>query len=259
MNVVRLLASLLTVAPLVLVVEAATAQTLRGSRASVDRIHHQAIDHQLHFYETAAGVRRSASQGTLVQLRGNADYQLASVSYPYVLPITEVFITRLARQYRAACGERLVVTSAMRPRSFRLANSVAKSVHPTGMAVDLRRPTNQRCLAWLRRTLLALERNGVLEAVEERRPPHFHVAVFPNPYDRYVRRQGGDTRLASASSGSATQAAAAEGSTYRVRRGDSLWAIARRHGSTVDDLKDANALSSTRIVAGQLLVIPQAR
>lgn len=236
------------------------AQTLRGSRASVERIHRQAVSHDLPFYETAVAVRRGVNDGRLVRLQGNADYALGSVSYPYVLPITEVFVTRLARQYRAACGDRLVVTSAMRPRSFRLPNSVDRSVHPTGMAIDLRRPTNGRCLTWLRRTLLALERNGVLEAVEERNPPHFHVAVFPNPYHQYVRRQGGDLRLASTAVPPAPQAAApAASGTYRVRRGDSLWTIARRHGRTVDELKQANSLRSSRILAGQVLVIPEAR
>jgi hypothetical protein len=246
---------------LVLVPHRAEAQTLRGSRASVDRIYRQAVNHGLHFYESPAAVRRGVAEGKLVPLRGNADFQLANVSHPYVLPITEVFVTRLARQYRAACNERLVVTSATRPRSLRLANSVDKSVHPTGMAVDLRRPGNPRCLAWLRRTLLSLEAAGVLEAVEERNPPHFHVAVFPNPYSRYVQAQGGRTPRVAASTppraGAASRSAAPQGViSYRVRRGDSLWTIARRHGRTVEEIKRANSLTSSRIVAGQELVIP---
>jgi membrane-bound lytic murein transglycosylase D len=44
---------------------------------------------------------------------------------------------------------------------------------------------------------------------------------------------------------------------YRVRAGDSLLAIARRHGVTVDQLKDANRLRGTRILAGQTLSIPE--
>jgi hypothetical protein len=150
----------------------------------------------------------------------------------------------------------------MRPRSFRLVNSVDKSVHPTGMAIDLRRPANARCLAWLRRTLLALDGNGVIEAVEERNPPHFHVAVFPNPYERYVRAQGGRTNVAGTVSPAGSSVAVSSfraSNTYRVRRGDSLWAIARKHGRSVDEIKQANSLNSSRIVAGQVLVIPEAR
>jgi hypothetical protein len=262
MPVARLLRpfALLALSSLITAVEAQS-QTLRGSRASVERIHRQALNHGLHFYETPAGVRKAVAEGRLVHLRGNRDYRLAGVSYPYVLPSVQVFVERLGSQYRSACGERLVVTSAMRPQSFRLVNSSAKSVHPTGMAIDLRRPSNARCLSWLRRTLLTLEGAGVLEVVEERNPPHFHVAVFPNPYTRYVRGSGGSApvAVARAARGTPARASAATQATYRVRQGDSLWGIARQHGRTVDEIKAANGIRSSRIVVGQVLVIPQAR
>lgn len=267
MQAVRYILPLFLILPLLLEsVRTVEAQTLRGSRTSVDRIHRQALNHGLHFYESASTVKRGVADGRLVRLSGNADYQLAGVSYPYVLPATVTFVERLASQYRSACGERMVVTSAMRPRSFRLVNSVDKSVHPTGMAVDLRKPTKPRCLAWLRNTLLALEATGVLEAVEERNPPHFHVAVFPTPYRQYVQRQGGVAPVA-ANSGARTAKAAAKNSapasesktTYRVRKGDSLWTIAKRHGRSVEEIKRANDMRSSRILAGQVLVIPQAR
>jgi membrane-bound lytic murein transglycosylase D len=44
--------------------------------------------------------------------------------------------------------------------------------------------------------------------------------------------------------------------TYRVRSGDSLLAIARRHGVTVRDIQEANQLRGTRILPGQDLRIP---
>jgi LysM repeat protein len=120
------------------------------------------------------------------------------------------------------------------------------------MAIDIRKPRARRCLSWLRQTLLSLETQGVLEATEEHRPPHFHVAVFPTQYRRYVNNQGGEdegastTRVASRSSRS----------TYRVRQGDSLWEIARRNDTTVDRLRAANDMRSNRIVPGQVLIIP---
>ncbi len=43
---------------------------------------------------------------------------------------------------------------------------------------------------------------------------------------------------------------------YRIRRGDSLLAIARRHGVTVDEIKQANSLRGNRIIAGRTLKIP---
>jgi hypothetical protein len=59
------------------------------------------------------------------------------------------------------------------------------------MAIDLRKPTRGSCLRWLRETLLAIEGEGAIDATEERRPPHFHVAVFPRQYSAYVAARGG--------------------------------------------------------------------
>ena len=46
------------------------------------------------------------------------------------------------------------------------------------------------------------------------------------------------------------------GNYYTVQRGDSLWSIAKKFGVTVNDLKDANNLSSNTLSIGQLLKIP---
>lgn len=228
------------------------AQSLQGSRSSVDRMYRTAQQQDLYFYQTSSGVRRAADRGTFVRLGGNADYQLAAVSNPYVLPATRTFVQRLAAQYRSACGQRLVVTSAARPKSQRLVNSVDRSVHPTGMAVDLRRPSPGRCLTWLRSTLLALEGRGLLEATEERNPAHFHVAIFPAEYRRYLNG-GGATRTAAATD----EAESGATERYVVRKGDSIWAISRRLRVSVEQIQLANNLTSSRILAGQVIVIPR--
>jgi hypothetical protein len=244
----------------------AESQSLLGSRSSVDLMFQKAQQQELYFYQTATGVRRAAEKGTFVRLAGNGDYQLAGVSQPYVLPITRTFVERLAAQYRGACGERLVVTSAARPTSQRLANSVDRSVHPTGMAIDLRRPSSARCLSWLRATLLSLESRGLVEATEEKRPPHFHVAVYPRQYERYLH--GGATaardRVATSAPAPAPTRVAASGSApdgaserYTVRKGDSIWSIARRSRVSMEEIKVANNLTSSRILAGQVIVIPR--
>ena len=233
------------------------AQSLRGSPSSVDRMYQQAKSHDLRFFSSASAIRTAHENNELVRLSGNSDYRLVDVSYPYVLPETYTFVVRLASQYRAACGEQLVVTSATRPTSMRLLNSVDRSVHPTGMAVDLRKPQNSRCLRWLRNTLLSLEAAGLLEAVEERNPPHFHVAIFPRQYIQYVQARTGGRQpvtLATVASSPSTST-----KTYQVRRGDSLWTIARRNNTTVDEIREANNLRSTRILAGQTLLIPVGR
>ena len=233
----------------------ANAQSLRGSRSSVDLMYRAAQQQDLYFYQTAAGVRRAADRGTFVRLGGNGDYQLSAVSNPYVLPATRTFVERLAAQYRGACEERLVVTSAARPKSQRLVNSVDRSVHPTGMAVDLRRPTSSRCRDWLRSTLLSLESRGVLEATEERNPPHFHVAVFPRQYASYVSRGGSSAPIRTASASSDSHPGGGE--RYVVRKGDSVWAISRRTKVSVEEIELANNLTSSRIMAGQVITIPR--
>jgi hypothetical protein len=240
-----LLVAVSLVLPLGLSAGEAGAQSLRGSPASVNRMYHHARSHGIYFYKTAQGVRDAYEKGTFLRLSGNANYRVHNVSYPYVRPATLTFVERLASQYRSACGEKLVVTSAVRPKSFRLSNSHDKSVHPTGIAVDLRRPRNGRCRSWLRGVLRSLEGAGMIEATEERHPVHFHVAVFPSPYRRYVERKGGEVHVASRGGG-----------TYRVRRGDSLWAIARRHDTSVARLKTANDLRSAHLSIGQVLTIP---
>lgn len=161
------------------------AQSLRGSLASISRMYRQAIREKLHFYETATGVRNAVRKGKLVRLRSNSHVTHAGVRWPYVQPETRLFVDRLGAQYRAACGDRLVITSAVRPATRQPANATERSVHPTGMAVDLRKPRG-KCLQWLRSTLIELEDAGVIEATEEYGPPHFHVAVFPSPYGNYV-------------------------------------------------------------------------
>ena len=225
----------------------AAAQSLRGSPSSINRMYHHATDHGYYFYKTGDGLRKAAREGRFVRLKTGTYYRVSGVSYPYVREETRIFVERLGRQYRAACGERMVVTSAARPKSMRLANSVSRSVHPTGMAIDLRKPARRACASWLRQTLLALEGRGVLEATEEYSPPHFHIAVFPNPYVRYVNGQGAAPKVASA----------AGSPSYRVRTGDSLWGIARRHDTSVDRLKSANNLRSSALKIGQVLVIPR--
>jgi LysM repeat protein len=201
-------------------------------------MHRHATANELYFYRTAAGMRAAASRGSLVRLTASRDLALHDLDFPYVKSTTRLFLTRLAAQYRAACGQRLVVTSAARPKSRQPENASPRSVHPTGIAVDLRRPAG-RCLTWLRRSLLSLERGGVIEATEERSPPHFHVAVFPEPYARHVARL---TRRSAPS--------------YAVRPGDTLWDIAQEHGVSVAELAEANDLADDTIRPGQELVIP---
>jgi hypothetical protein len=183
----RLAALSLAATSLIAVAEPTAAQSLRGSHSSVNLMYRRAVRGGLDFYETTTDVKRAVLRGELVRLNGNAHYVVLNVGMPYVRPETKSFVTDLALDYHRACGTPMVVTSATRPMSRRLANGSSLSVHPTGMAIDLRKPRG-RCLTWLRRTLLAAERRGEIEATEERRPPHFHVAVLPSRYEKAAAR-----------------------------------------------------------------------
>jgi hypothetical protein len=217
----------------------AEAASLSGSRYSVNRQNYQARQHEYTFIRTPNQVKQFVANGWLVPVRGNSNYALHAVSYPYARPEVKLFIERLSKQYRASCGEQLVVTSLTRPTTRQPRNASPLSVHPTGMAIDLRRSWKSSCRRWLESTLLYLEGRGVLEAARERRPPHYHIALFPKPYAAYVANLGNEKR-----------------SEYYVVRGDTLHSIARRHATTVGMVKLANDLRGDRIYPGQVLKLP---
>ena len=126
------------------------AQTLLGSHESLLRQNEEAREHDFTYLRTTTDVRDYVQQGLLVRLPGSSDYELAdNVSFPYARPEVKTFVERLSDQYRGACGERLVVTSLTRPITRQPANASAISVHPTGMAIDLRRSDSSGCRLWL--------------------------------------------------------------------------------------------------------------
>jgi len=225
---------------------AADAQGLRGSKASMDRQNQQARAHDFTFLRDGNQVRTFANSGLLVRLAGNRHYQLKAVSYPYARPEVKLFVERLSSQFYGACGEQLIVTSLTRPQSGQPRNASTRSVHPTGMALDIRRHNTPACRSWLERVLLSLEGSGVLEVSLEQRPPHYHVALFPDPYRRYVAALGN------------SPAPSSEG-TYTVARKDTLWRIAQNHGTTPAAIQRANNLRNTTIYPGQKLLIPDDR
>jgi hypothetical protein len=224
----------------------ASAQSLKGSKSSLDLQNRVAAQHDFSFIRTSEQARWFVDNGYLVRVRSGAGFDLKRMSHPYARPEVELFISRLGSQYRAACGEKLVVTSLTRPTTRQPRNASSRSVHPTGMAMDLRRSNNLSCRSWLESVLLSLEGAGVLEATRERNPPHFHVALFPRQYAAYV-----DRKMAAGPDETDVE--------YMVRKGDSLWSIAQRHGTDVSELRAANHLRGSRIYEGQLLTVPADR
>lgn len=218
----------------------AQAQTLKGSRSSMERQYQVAMQNGYGFAKTGSLVKQFVSAGELVQVRETRFMELHDVSYPYAREPVKQFIDQISAQYFAYCGEKLTVTSLTRPIDKQPNNAANDSVHPSGMAVDLRIPPLGKCRTWLERTLLSMEAADVLDVTREQRPPHYHVAVFPE-----VVRQFAD-------------AGSTSDSEYVVRRGDTLSRISSITGVSVAQLKGVNGLRNDMIVAGQKLQVPAA-
>jgi LysM repeat protein len=223
-----------------------------------------------------------------VALTGDSTYEVTrAVRYAYATPEARQFVLAFAPQYLAACGTPLTVTSAARPTNRQPRNSNPFSVHPTGIAVDLRRPPAGRCQTWLRQALAELELQGYVEATEERRPVHIHVAVLTEPGQvvalpplvtgtlargtpRPQQSNGviaaratllsavGVSDPAGGKTARAEAPDAIRAATYRVREGDTLWDVARRSGVSVRALARANHRSERAVLrAGTTLRMPE--
>lgn len=302
-----------TLGALLAVAAPALAGSLQPTHAALVRQSLSAREAGFTYIDKDEQVHDLVRRGLLVAMRGNADYYIhPDVRHAAARPETKVFVERLARQYGDTCGERLVVTSLVRPRSRQPWNSDPLSVHPTGMAVDLRISSSSACRRWLEDVLLDLENDGWIEAARERVVPHYHVVVFP-AYSQHLERHGvevpatpvavlassSESGLASLmgafssaglpavaattglpaprsapalrrspsdrSSGTVTKkritsrrAASSQRASsrrYKVRRGDNLWSIARRHGITVAAIRRANRVPKL-LKPGQVLAIP---
>ena len=246
---------------------------LHGSKESVEKMYSFAVSHRMPFYLTPTNVDKAIADGRLVALTGDSTYELTrGVGFSYSTREAKQFVLAFAPQYLAACGVPLTVTSAARPMSRQPHNANPHSVHPTGIAVDIRRPPPGPCLTWVRGALAELESRGVVEATEEHHPVHLHVAVLaqpgakvllPNMVRTVVARQAPvvqpPTVVASGGEVGLASAGAKQARTYVVRQGDTFWDIANRTGVKMDDLKRANTQASSTLRPGTTLALPAAR
>jgi nucleoid-associated protein YgaU len=262
---------------LLVLAPAATAQranqrpeALRGSKASVEKMYDFAQRHRYPFYLTPTNVESAIAAGKLVPLTGDSTYELTrGVGFSYATREAKQFVEQFAPQYVAACGAPLTVTSAARPLSRQPRNANQHSVHPTGIAVDLRRPYPGPCLNWVRSALTELERRGIVEATEERHPAHLHLAVLAAPGARIklpeLTNGGGVSRLMttapavmSVSNGDVIlPGGGADETIYRVREGDTLWDVAQRTGLSVKAIAAANNRNPRSVLRpGTMLRLP---
>lgn len=262
--------------------ETLSAQTLLGSPASMARQNRAAEDEAFTYLRNPEDIEVFVRHGLLVYVPGNGEYQVDGASFPYARPEVKRFLEWMGHLERTSCGEPLVATSLVRPKSHQPRNASIHSVHPTGMAMDLRRSLRRACSSLLESTLLDLESRGILEATKERFPAHYHVALFPQAFSSYLLAVDGGRELppiqTAALSGppvdSIAESAPTPGSVvagnqgsarsasrsavHRVRRGETLSRIASHYGVSTDSLRRANALRGSKVFSGQRLRIPGA-
>ena len=248
-------------------------ESLRGSKASVEKMYDFAQRYRYPFYLTPTTLDDAIAKGKLVPLTGDENYELTrGVGFSYATTEAREFVTQFAPQYLAACGVPLTVTSAARPLSRQPRNANPHSVHPTGIAVDIRRPYPGPCLTWVRGALAQLEQQGYVEATEEHHPVHLHIAVLRAPGARFklpdltngvrvARQPTTPAATLATANGDVTLAAAtndwARTRIYTVRDGDTLWDVAQKTGVSVNALARANNRSPRSVLRpGTTLKLP---
>ena len=137
-----------------------------------------ALDHQLPRMTTEAEYQSRVDSGYFVRLEG--PFLDVRARRPYALPTTVAFLIRMSQAYSAAgCGQ-LIIMDALRLTTERPVNGSVYSVHPTGMAVDIRtKYIPIECADWLRAYVSQKEAAGEVDGTQELRPEHLHVVVVP--------------------------------------------------------------------------------
>ncbi|HEY0996641.1 MAG TPA: DUF5715 family protein [Gemmatimonadaceae bacterium] len=174
--------------------ELARFTALRGSRPKVQGTYYNTVARGVAFYDAMDEARAAIAAGKFVPLYGNQYYATYRMTLAYATPDARTFVETLAPQFVEHCDEMMVVTSALRPKEKSPRNGSPWTVHPTGIAVDIRKPRNRACWSWLRQRLLDYQAEGVVDATEEFHPPHFHIAVkkAPPPLTRTVETSNGE-------------------------------------------------------------------
>ncbi len=163
---------------------------LAPSHESLVRQNQCADQMQLQRIQNENELKSLVNSGTLMALP-NDDAVRVAPSLPenrrYALPLTVSFLHTFAEAYREAFGNRLVVDSAVRPRSVQVrlrrinyaaapADGETASVHERGSAVDLSKRMPSKQLVWLRNMLSYYQAMSIVVVEEERHC--FHIEVI---------------------------------------------------------------------------------
>ena len=155
---------------------AAAVSLVGGCQTTSEQQHHYARKMMLPLMTTEAEYQARIASGYYVPFEG--PYLQLLAKRPYALPSTVAFVNAMAKEYQATGCGRLIVRGALRLTTERPPNGSIHSVHPAGMAVDIR--TNHipaTCAEWLRNYLREKEALGEVDGTHELKPEHLHVVV----------------------------------------------------------------------------------
>lgn len=151
-----------------------------GCQTTSEQQFQYALKQNLTPVTTAAEYADRIARGQFVRLEG--PHLLVLAKRPYALPSTVAFMMELSAAYHATgCGQ-VIVKDAVRLVSERPPNGSIHSVHPSGMAVDIRvRYIKPACADWLRMYVRQKEAVGAVDATHELHPEHLHIVVPLQP------------------------------------------------------------------------------
>lgn len=106
--------------------------------------------------------------------------------YIHVRPWVKEFVETVAEMAQTEIGVRIRITSLVRPLKYQRRlqehnrNAASESTHPTGSTVDIAlSELDWQQKNWLRQYVLRLEKDGLVEATEERGNQCLHIFVHP--------------------------------------------------------------------------------
>lgn len=160
--------------------------SLKGSAASQRRQHEEAKRSGLSYIKDDSQLFSMVKSGYLVPITRNirVNPELRK-KFHFVRPWTNLFLKRIAIQFKNKFGTDLQVNSAVRTVEYqnnlrkRNKNAARRSSHPTGATIDLaKKNLTREQIVWLRAVLISLERRKLIEATEEENQSCFHIMVF---------------------------------------------------------------------------------
>ena len=180
------------------------------------------------------------------------------------LPLLESGFNRFARSHAGARGLWQLMPSVARSYGLKVNRRLDERTNPyksTVVAARLLRKLKHRHKTWpLAVTAYNYGSNGMKRAIRKFGADYMRIrrrhstSIFGFAVKNYYPAFLAARNVISKHTGSLRSAPLL---SYKVRRGDSLTRIARRHSTTVAALKKVNRLRSGRIMAGSRLKIPR--